>query len=817
VATSLVEKYEQILAADPRSRIFVELARALVERGDHARAIEVCRAGLEHHPSSIQGRVTWGRALLEAGDLRSAQDQFEIAIGIDPANPYAYNLVGEALTKKGHFREALPTLKRATELQPADPKVKAALEEAQRRARGGTTPAMPAMPAPGSEPSQPGAAPGAPGDPPASSTQLGLPAVAPEGEKTEELTLRLSLDPPAPAGPVPPLRLGALEPEEEPPAEPEPAVAAAPPPPAEPRAKRGPPGPSTLLRMIPPAEASQAPARPRTPAPDSAEAARIAADYERTLRKAADEAASGEPPPPPRRRALLAAVALLVVGGGAIGVYLYVQDRTRTQEAGRAVEAARAGLARDTKASLAKAAEVLAAARAAPPSSPVLRSQLLSLSAQVAALRAVDHGEEGARAEAATLADDPQAGDGGLVARYLLAERSPERSAAEATLLAARPGDAPMVQRLAGQILVGRGELESGRGRLRIAAQATPPLLGALADLGDSYLTAGDAEAALPLYEAALAAHPTHPRAVIGAAEARLALERPLDASRRELAAVEQDPGSAPPLKSRLRFELASARVQAALGDATGAARRLTLAAGALGDSAGLEATRAELLLGARSFGPAEEAAARAVRLDPKAPEHRVLLARARLGLHRYQPALQALQGPEGRNTWLVRGIALLGLGQAAQARAALEKTVRGGKMPSEAAAWYALCDLSLGRTTQAVELLDKLAAARNASALVHAARGRALLAAKRHDDAIAACRLAIGLAPKAPDGPLCLGRVLLAQSKQAEAVAPLEQAVALDPADPEAAKLLAAAKAPPKAAKAAPARAAAKPAPKKR
>lgn len=50
---SIVEKYEQIFAADPRSRIFVELARALLERGNPERAIEVCMTGLEHHSSSI--------------------------------------------------------------------------------------------------------------------------------------------------------------------------------------------------------------------------------------------------------------------------------------------------------------------------------------------------------------------------------------------------------------------------------------------------------------------------------------------------------------------------------------------------------------------------------------------------------------------------------------------------------------------------------------------------------------------------------------------------------------------------------------------
>jgi cellulose synthase operon protein C len=132
---SILEKYEQILAADPRSRIFVELAKALLERGEHGRAIEICRQGLEHHPSSILGRVIWGRALLEAGEPKEAMDQLEIAIALDPASPYAYNLVGEALLGKGLHRDALPVLARAAELQPADARVKGWLDEAKRRVK----------------------------------------------------------------------------------------------------------------------------------------------------------------------------------------------------------------------------------------------------------------------------------------------------------------------------------------------------------------------------------------------------------------------------------------------------------------------------------------------------------------------------------------------------------------------------------------------------------------------------------------------------------------------------------------------------------
>jgi Tetratricopeptide repeat len=62
-----VEKYQRILLADPRSRIFVELARALLESGEPAQALAVCEGGLSHHPDSIQARVLAARALLALG------------------------------------------------------------------------------------------------------------------------------------------------------------------------------------------------------------------------------------------------------------------------------------------------------------------------------------------------------------------------------------------------------------------------------------------------------------------------------------------------------------------------------------------------------------------------------------------------------------------------------------------------------------------------------------------------------------------------------------------------------------------------------
>ncbi len=138
----LVEKYSQILAQDPSSTVFVELAKAFIDKGDHARAIEVCQQGLSHHPKSVVGRVMWGKALINLGKASEAMNQFDLAVNIDKDNAHAYNLIGEVLLRKGLYRSALPILRKAAALQPNDGRVKQWLEQTRAALAGGPAPIL---------------------------------------------------------------------------------------------------------------------------------------------------------------------------------------------------------------------------------------------------------------------------------------------------------------------------------------------------------------------------------------------------------------------------------------------------------------------------------------------------------------------------------------------------------------------------------------------------------------------------------------------------------------------------------------------------
>ena len=108
------------------------------------------------------------------------------------------------------------------------------------------------------------------------------------------------------------------------------------------------------------------------------------------------------------------------------------------------------------------------------------------------AVLAADHGDAAARAWRCELTDPAVAGDGALAVRWLLATSAAEKAKAAEALVSTPAGTTPepIVHRLAGEVLIARGELDSGRARLEKAAGAAPPDLAALALLGDSLLRA---------------------------------------------------------------------------------------------------------------------------------------------------------------------------------------------------------------------------------------------------------------------------------------------------------------------------------------
>lgn len=737
---SQVEKYELILSADPRSRIFVDLGRALNERGDHERAVEVLKAGLVHHPGSVQARVLLGRAYLSLRRPSDAVGPLADALARAPSDARIKLLLDQAQASAVAAGEAavaaLPPGDEAPPAPPPDPKEAAAPLEA----------ASPAAERPAAAPI-----------PEALDALLRAEVEAPGGPVTGSIPLDEPLSPRPPRAPPPPPGNGALPPP-------------LPPPPAE---------EAGTLRHLPrhlprdtTAERKHEGTQPGLPLVTE-EAALIAAKYEQELR----EKMSKEPQPAERSLRPRIAVVLVVVAVLSAALFWYLRRAYRAQEARADVVAARAGLARDTFGSLSEAARALRDARA---TDPRLAGAAL-LEAEVAAILWADFADQKALERARALATDPEAGEGALAARYLAAPGPAERDAAAEALVKAAPSAGPLIGVLAAAVLRGRGDREGAQRHLEAAARATPPMLRALADLADMARAGGDPEEALRLYRLALKAHPTHPRSVLGAAETRMALSSGLEESLAEVEAMRRDPQSKPPGPEGLRADLVHARLLFALGRHEDAVADLAAAGGRFAGRPEVPAAVAEMEMARGAFDRAEVAAERAVAISP-GPPMKELLAQARLGRGRYRELLEETEGTSSRALRLARAQARAGLGEWDRARAEIEATRRDGRTSPEAAAWMAFCNAVTGRRAQALAIVQALETSRDPPPMAAVARGRLLAGEGKRAEAEQVLRSAAAATGAPLLAQVELASAVRAQGRASEAAEILSAALERNP-----------------------------------
>jgi tetratricopeptide (TPR) repeat protein len=745
---SLVERYEQILAADPTSTLFIELARVLLEQGEDARATDVCQQGVLHHPESVHGRVLWGKALINLGRPAEAMEQFDRAVAIDRDDPLPYHLISDVLVSKGLYRSALPLLRRAVALAPGDEEVKAWLEQTQAALAGGPAPtARPALlDAPveaglRSRTNGPGSNPEPGSDP--------LPAVV-VGRRTG------STPPPPPAEALREgegsLRLPTASDE----------------PPTEPNYPSGP----TLLADVPDHRepTGQHPAVV-APAFTTGSTEAIAKEYEKVLRAKALEKAN-------RRSwiqlhagklAVLGVVAVALVAGA------LVYRHTRTVNQGRnlrdAVATARKAMALDTLAGDRAALTALAQAQRMDEDS----EEAWALTAYTRAILADEHGGTAEdRAQARTALSRPRVAETFpalvLVTRAHLAEGS-ERDAARAAVLSS-PLDSSEVHEAAGRLALAKGDAKTAVLHFKRALELNGGNVRALVALGDYYREAGDDAAALTAYGTAEQLSPEHPGRVLGEAESRLALEQDLPAA---LAAVEKLAPETLTPEGRVRRALDRGRLLSATGAHPQAVQALTEGMG----SAGRRAFEFQVALGdaLRSSGDlaaAQKALEAAVKERPKSEDAKEALGRVLIGRDRERELLQRFATDEGRRLALLRGIAWGRLKDWKHARAELARTAVAGKYPLEAVAWLALADAGEGEPEKAQTVLERtLGAAKRPRSDIAVALGKVYWQRGMLDRARAQFEGA-SKDPRDYEGACALGRLLWISGSPERAVEPL-------------------------------------------
>ncbi|MFN0062134.1 MAG: tetratricopeptide repeat protein [Myxococcaceae bacterium] len=762
---SLVERYEQMLAQDPTSSVFVELAKAMLERGEPRRAIAVCEAGLQHHPSSVVARVLWGKSLLMLQRPAEAMEQFDRAVAVDRDNPHAYNLIGEVLLHKGLYRSALPLLKKAVALQPNEARVRQWLEQTQAALAGGPAPdlteataldsandastvvetspkraesmTVPAAPSPVSTEEVPTTAAPSP-LPPEPTTES---ARAPAGRSVEPPVL---LDVPVSPRARDPVSTSSQE--------------------LPAQSEQTPLGEAALeaglLEDIPHAESEPAHSLLEMPkvevSPQAAQA--IAREYERELRDKLRETARREEQtfwPKHRVKIALGAVVSLAL---AVGVFAYLHTRSANQNRTLGEELARSRqlVSRDTPEDYAAAVESTTRALGMDDGS----TESHALAAFSHAVLFDEHGGQVEHREQAMSALTRQGVREDFPSWTLLTEYhlSPpaDRPKMRRRVIESK-GEVAALHALAGQLLLEKSEEKSGIARLKKALELDAKNVRALVAIADYYRRHDDHMHALELYGGtAVKLAPTHPGRVIGAAESRLYLQKDLAVSRSELEKLNTTLLT-PRWQSARALTLG--RLLAATGDAK-AGRELLAEAAENAPEMRFEFSLA-LAEAARKGGDWETAllsAETALRLRPASDEAKEAMGLALLARDRPKDVVARLiPGAGDRRVRLVRAQAFAVMKDWKRVRSELIPTQVAGKYPSEAVVFLALADAAEGQAERAQQVLEKTLAstrrARTESALalgrIYAQRGlvdkaRAQFgeAAKDPEDYEGACEL---------------------------------------------------------------------------
>ncbi len=96
-----IEELKRRVQLDPASIAFAALAEEFRRTGRYEEAIEVCRTGLQRHPSYISAHVTLGRALLETGQYDDARRELEYVLTVAPENLAAIRGLAEIHHRQG--------------------------------------------------------------------------------------------------------------------------------------------------------------------------------------------------------------------------------------------------------------------------------------------------------------------------------------------------------------------------------------------------------------------------------------------------------------------------------------------------------------------------------------------------------------------------------------------------------------------------------------------------------------------------------------------------------------------------------------------
>ncbi len=115
-----IEKLKRRWEENPRGTSFAPLAELYRKDGQHDRALEVLRIGLESNPNHIPGNIVLGRCCLDLKQDPEAEAAFNKALELDPENVIALKALAEICERSGRLDISEQWLTQLVQVDPSN-------------------------------------------------------------------------------------------------------------------------------------------------------------------------------------------------------------------------------------------------------------------------------------------------------------------------------------------------------------------------------------------------------------------------------------------------------------------------------------------------------------------------------------------------------------------------------------------------------------------------------------------------------------------------------------------------------------------------
>ncbi len=120
---------EEIVARDPATALYLQLAERLMERGRLDEAIQLCEERRTRPGNGVGDHIVLGRAYLADGRLNEARTQFDAALKLDRENVVALKALAGILSHQGDHDQAAGYYRAVCRIDPGDLESQTALHQ----------------------------------------------------------------------------------------------------------------------------------------------------------------------------------------------------------------------------------------------------------------------------------------------------------------------------------------------------------------------------------------------------------------------------------------------------------------------------------------------------------------------------------------------------------------------------------------------------------------------------------------------------------------------------------------------------------------